>query len=131
MSKRINSTYRISMGLVAKCPSRSVLLRLAPSVSLVHRCAWDLLASGISVWEPYRADILNETNLVEVSRKYGATLDTMTQEFYYKAITGEIDVDAEWDDFVAQYMKNGGNEELAELKKCPIVSEIRKGKLVY
>jgi len=80
---------------------------------------------------PYRADILNETKYNDLNRKYGATLSTIVNEFQLKAITGALDVDAEWDAYVANWNKNGGAEMMAEMAKAPILSELRKGKKVY
>ena len=43
----------------------------------------------------------------------------MAAEFFAKAVTGEIDIDAEWDDYVARWMEAGGNELMAEIAKMP------------
>jgi putative aldouronate transport system substrate-binding protein len=80
---------------------------------------------------PYRSDLFNETRYSELNAKYGATLGTIVNEFQLKAITGVLDVDAEWDAYVANWNKNGGAELMAEMAKAPILSELRKGKRVY
>ena len=80
---------------------------------------------------PYRFDIANETNIREVNRQYGSTMNTIRDEFMYKAITGEIDIDAEWDSYVKNWLDNGGSDLLAEYAKAPMTSELRKGNVVY
>jgi hypothetical protein len=64
-------------------------------------------------------DIFNETDFREVSGRRGEALQTMTAEFFAKAVAGEIDIDAEWDDYVARWMEAGGNELMAEIAKMP------------
>jgi len=80
---------------------------------------------------PYRYDILSETGLADVNVKYGASLNTFVDEFFYKAVTGQVDIDAAWDNYVKEWKNMGGDKVLAELKKSPITEEFRKGKLVY
>ena len=80
---------------------------------------------------PYKFDLFEETNLTELNKKYKDTLNTIKDEFQLGVITGAIDLDAEWDSYVAKYRKNGGDEIIAEYMKAPIVSELRKGKTVY
>jgi ABC-type glycerol-3-phosphate transport system substrate-binding protein len=80
---------------------------------------------------PYRWDILNETGLADVRARVGATLETLFNEFFFKAITGDIDAAAEWNAYVADWRKVGGDDIIAELEKAPIVSEFRQGRLTY
>ena len=79
----------------------------------------------------HRWDQFGVTNLTEVNSEFGATLKTMEEEFFYGAIIGDIDVDAEWDRYVSEWRKNGGDQRLAELGKAPLVSELLKGNVVY
>ena len=79
----------------------------------------------------HRFDIKNETRYEELVREYGATLGPIVGEFYAKAITGEIDIDAEWDEHVKTWMDNGGAELVVELNKAPLISELLKGNLIY
>ena len=62
-------------------------------------------------------DIFNETNFQEVKGRRGEALQTMTAEFFAKAVTGRINIDAEWKDYVANWMKAGGDELMAEIAK--------------
>jgi len=80
---------------------------------------------------PARIDMLNETDLPDINRRYGETMTTLFEEFFFKAVTGEIDVDAEWDAYVEQWMENGGEEFLAELEKAPLVEGLREGEIRY
>ena len=80
---------------------------------------------------PYRWDLLGETALGDMQSKYGATLNTIRDEFTLKAITGQINIDAEWDAYVASWMSNGGTELLAELAKAPLAEPLLSGRLEY
>jgi len=93
----------------------------------------DYLLTGGRKYElvPYRVDLFNETNLAAVNRKVGTALGTMADEYMFKALTAQIDVDATWDDYVANYLKNGGQEVLNELAKAPLYAELRKGVIKY
>ena len=64
-------------------------------------------------------DIFNQTDFREVQSRRGEALQTMTAEFFARAVTGEIDVDAEWDRYVADWMAAGGDELMAEIAKMP------------
>lgn len=73
---------------------------------------------------PYRFDLFNETDQSALESRYQAQLDTLVEEFRLNGITGQIDVAAEWDDYLEKYRNNGGNELLAELEKAPLVTEL-------
>lgn len=73
---------------------------------------------------PHRHDLFNETNQQEVNSRYGAQLATIQDEFRMGAITGEVDIDAEWDNYVETWRNNGGNELLEEMEKAPLVSDL-------
>lgn len=77
---------------------------------------------------PYKEDILNETKLKELDKRYGGQLSTIVDEFRMKAIVGEVDIDKDWDKYVENWMKNGGKETLEELDKAPEVSELLNSK---
>lgn len=74
---------------------------------------------------PETYDLFNETEQVELTAYYGGQLTTITDEFRTQAITGEIDVAAEWDDYVQRYLDNGGAELIEEMEKAPTVDELR------
>ncbi|MEH7275029.1 ABC transporter substrate-binding protein [Neobacillus vireti] len=75
---------------------------------------------------PYKNDVLNETKLRDVTKRYSGQLTTIVDEFRMKAIVGEVDIDKEWDKYVENWMNNGGSETLAELEKAPKVSDLMK-----
>lgn len=75
---------------------------------------------------PYRYDILDETKLRDVQKRYSGQKTTIVDEFRMKAIVGEVDIDKEWDSYVGNWMKNGGKETLAELEKAALVSDLLK-----
>jgi hypothetical protein len=41
---------------------------------------------------------------------YRSELSVLEQEFYYRGITGEIDIEAEWDEYVERWYNIGGAE---------------------
>lgn len=80
---------------------------------------------------PYREDVFAETDYTAVWTQFGGALDTIRDEFAWAAITTDMDIDAEWDGYVAKWMSSGGKEVLAELEKMPIVEELKEGNVVY
>ena len=80
---------------------------------------------------PSREDLFKETNYLDVRAKFGATLDTMVIEFWFKAMIGSVDIDAEWDSYVQDWLDAGGSELIEEISKAPITSELRQGNRVY
>ena len=79
----------------------------------------------------YRMDWLAETRVGELNRRYGDTLTTIEDEFLYKAILGQVDIEADWDAYVKKWLDAGGQEWLDEMKKMPIRAEFLKGNIVY
>jgi hypothetical protein len=79
----------------------------------------------------YKQDVFNETGYADLRIKYGETLDTMTNEFEARAVTGEIDIDAEWDNYVKNWLASGGHEILQAVDNAPIIEELLKGNRVY
>lgn len=74
---------------------------------------------------PETYDLFNETDWTEKEDYYGAQLTTLADEFRMNGITGEIDIEAEWDNYVQTYLDNGGQEIIDEMKKAPSVDELR------
>ncbi|EKN65197.1 extracellular solute-binding protein [Neobacillus bataviensis LMG 21833] len=75
---------------------------------------------------PYKYDLLNETKIKDVEKRYKGQLTTIVDEFRMKAIVGEVNIDKEWDKYVENWMNNGGKETLAELDKAPKASDLLK-----
>ncbi|MBN2405539.1 MAG: hypothetical protein JXE06_08160 [Coriobacteriia bacterium] len=81
---------------------------------------------------PARVDFFNETGYADKQLQYADALNTTRDEFYMKAITGEVDIDAEWDAYVSRWLSLGGKELMAELAKAPKAAPLRlEGKRVY
>ena len=91
------------------------------------------LSTGKWSWvanKPYRYDVFEETGFLDVRKTYGTALGTLNSEFMWRIITGQGDLDGEWDAHVERFMDSGGAELLAELKKAPIVPELEMGNKV-
>ncbi len=50
--------------------------------------------------------------MTKAELEYNAATDKIAKEFFWKAFTGEIDVDAEWENYVSSWLKAGGQEIL-------------------
>ena len=79
----------------------------------------------------YRWDHFRETDMPTISQRYGETLNTMFNEFYLKAITGQADLEGDWDEYVARWKANGGDEIMAIAEGWPIVEEYLQGRMTY
>ncbi|MBP1993408.1 ABC transporter substrate-binding protein [Paenibacillus eucommiae] len=75
---------------------------------------------------PHRNDMFSETKLADLSKQYDSGLETMRKEFMYKAITGEVDIDKEWDNYLKKLDSAGLEKIHVELNKAPLVSELLK-----
>lgn len=73
---------------------------------------------------PYRIDLFNETQYAQLISIYGATLDTLVDEFFYNSIGGNLDIDAEWDAYIAQLESSGYNQIREELQKAPLYTDL-------
>ncbi|WP_127583021.1 ABC transporter substrate-binding protein [Paenibacillus koleovorans] len=87
---------------------------------------WGVEAGRKLIYANARHDYFNETKYNELRSKYTAKLKTITDEYLFKAITGEINIDATWDNYVKNYLDNGGRELTSELEKAPRVADLRK-----
>ena len=79
----------------------------------------------------YRWDNFRETEMPTINERYGAGLNTMFSEYYLKAVTGQADLDADWDEYVARWKANGGDEIIDIAKGWPIVDEYLQGRMTY
>ena len=102
----------------------------AKYVQHLENYLWTAKGDAIAM-RTYKQDVFNETGLVDVNKRYGETLQTMADEFETRAIIGEIDIDAEWDSYVKEWLAAGGHEYLTEVDKAPIIAELLKGNRVY
>ena len=65
----------------------------------------------------YKEDVFNETRHNELRAQYKGALDTIHGEFMYKAMTTDLDIDAEWPKYIEQLNAAGMAEINAELNK--------------
>ncbi|NLZ56198.1 MAG: hypothetical protein GX900_06000 [Clostridiaceae bacterium] len=73
---------------------------------------------------PGRIDPLQETNLQEVRRQYNEGLNSVVNTYYQDSILGIHDIDATWDQYLAELDESGYQELLAELSKAPTYEEL-------
>ena len=57
---------------------------------------------------PYKWDFFNDTDLLAVNQRVGETLGTMFNEYFLRALTGEIDVDDTWETLGTTSTSRGG-----------------------
>ena len=74
----------------------------------------------------YAMDVKSTTNLGSVKAQYESTVNTLADEIFYKAVTGKIDIDAEWDAYVKKYREIGGDAIIKELGRAQVMSELLK-----
>jgi len=93
---------------------------------------WGLYGEGAKqVIRPFRFDYFNVTDISTVKKEVGQAIDTIRDEFYFKAVSGSVDIDKSWDNYVNEWKKAGGDRVLEELKKAPLVEELIKGNIKY
>ena len=80
---------------------------------------------------PHRFDLFGSQELREVNEMYGETLSTMFSEMFFKGITAQVDVAAEWDSYVQKWLSAGGDKYLAALEKLPLMKPLDQGKVEY
>ena len=102
---------------------------LPPGAEIVKPVLFDSITDIIIF--PLRFDPQNKTNEQEVRKNYGSALKTIEDEYLVKAITGEVDIDSSWDDYVAQWRKAGGDELLTEQAQGLLYDEFMNGNIVY
>lgn len=78
-----------------------------------------------------RQDIFGETKLGDVGKQYNAELDKIRNQFFVKAIIGDVNIDKEWDNYVKSLYDAGLQKIIDELAKAPLMDEFIKGNLKY
>ena len=105
------------------------LLRLTTRPELLPYVDYFTFGEGAKDAVPaYREDIFAQTNYQTVWGRYSAALNSIRDEFFWKAITTSMNIDTEWPKYVQTWMNAGGADVLAELEKAPTVADIRSGK---
>lgn len=82
-------------------------------------------------YHPARHDLFNEQGVSEIESKYGSNLQTLFEEFFFKGLTGTIDIDAEWDTYVSKWRNSGGDELLEALGSSPLFEPLAEGEVEY
>lgn len=77
---------------------------------------------------PHRIDPFNATKAADINKEVGATITKVVDDFYYKAVTGEINVDSGWDAYIKNLNTAGYDKYLDELNKMPLYKDIVSGK---
>ena len=80
---------------------------------------------------PYKWDLFAETDMKVVAERYGEGLNTIANEFYLRVVTGQSDLDAEWDAYVERYMAEGGEQALAAMQSAVIIPALHEGRIEY
>jgi hypothetical protein len=85
---------------------------------------------------PYRYDFLytNRFDMTTIRTSYDYLRSMFiehTHKFYAGALEGSINIDAQWDDYVKEWLEWGGDDYIRMLEKFPITGEFLKGNLVY
>ena len=102
---------------------------LPPGAEIVKPVLFDSITDIIIF--PLRFDPQNRTDEQEIKKNYGSALKTIEDEYLVKAITGEVDIDSSWDDYVAQWRRAGGDELLAAQAQGLLYGEFMNGNIVY
>ena len=76
----------------------------------------------------YREDLFNQTRYNELWAQGRSALTTIRDDFFWRAITTDLDIEAEWPSYVETWMNAGGRELLDELEMAPTVADIRAGR---
>lgn len=73
---------------------------------------------------PHTYDLFNETDKIDIESRYKAQLDTLVNEFRMNGITGAIDIESDWDQYVENYLNNGGKELIDAMNQAPTLDEL-------
>ncbi|NJD04687.1 MAG: hypothetical protein FIA99_19280 [Ruminiclostridium sp.] len=79
-------------------------------------------------YQPYRYDLFNATNINDMTKEKGGAINTIVDEFFLNSITGAVDIDAKWDEYIDNLNKAGLSGFVDELNKAPLFSDIMAGK---
>lgn len=94
-----------------------------------------LFSSGLHYWGKdgkwmdyttfdYKTDYTSETNYSTLYAEYSGDLNAYVSDYRTRAIMGDIDVDATWDEYLAELDRLGYSEMMAELDKVQPAADI-------
>jgi putative aldouronate transport system substrate-binding protein len=90
---------------------------ITPDITLSRLPRWRTIPHRIGVETGYALDAGFRPQFNEELRQMENELRSIENEFFWKVIIGEVDADAEWDAYVAQWRKVGGDELTAEANR--------------
>lgn len=73
---------------------------------------------------PYKADLSNSTDYEMILQDISSDLEAYVSNYRTQAIMGQIDVDATWDDYLAELDRLGYNKLMDELEKVDPLEDI-------
>lgn len=91
---------------------------------------WSAGEDGIWMkWQhiPYKADLSNTTEYGDIQQEISSDLDAYTASYRTQAVMGKIDVDATWDDYLAELDRLGYNEMMDQLADLQPLEDIIAG----
>ena len=80
---------------------------------------------------PYKWDLFTETEMKAIADRKGEGLNTLANEFFMQVVTGQVDLDAEWDNYVARWMAEGGEQVYEAMQNSIIISALHEGRIEY
>ena len=66
-----------------------------------------------------------------IADRQGEGLNTLANEFFMRVVTGQADLDAEWDNYVARWMAEGGEQVYEAMQNSIIISALHEGRIEY
>ena len=73
---------------------------------------------------PYKSDLANETNYEKIFQEISGDLDAYVASYRTQAILGQIDVDATWNEYLAELDRLGYNRMMDELEGLASLEEM-------
>ena len=80
---------------------------------------------------PYKWDLFTETDMKAIADRQGEGLNTLANEFFMRVVTGQVDLDAEWDAYVARWMAEGGEQVYEAMQNSIIIEALHEGRIEY
>jgi putative aldouronate transport system substrate-binding protein len=92
--------------------SNTVPLVYDEMIKLMPPGNWEIREKSLSMRRVIRGPGFAYTGINEADQQYGSDLGTIVNEFRINAITGKIDIESEWDNYVERWWDFGGREVL-------------------
>ncbi|MCI5648770.1 MAG: DUF3502 domain-containing protein [Fusicatenibacter sp.] len=86
-------------------------------------------ANDYGIWmqyakTPYKMDLANVTDYEKIEQEISSDLDAYVSNYRTQAILGQIDVDATWEEYMAELDRLGYNRMMDELEKVEPLEDI-------